>query len=132
MKERNSIVFFDGVCNLCNSSVDFVIARDKAHKFRFSSLQSEYAKKTLNLQNETDFGSFILYKDNKTYQKSTAALMVAKELDYPIKLIYAFIIIPEPIRNFIYSIIAKNRYRWFGKKETCRLPTPQERALFIE
>lgn len=128
-----SIVLFDGVCNFCNSSVNFIMARDKRDKFRFAALQSDAGiglQKKFNLD-PYDLDSFILVQGDKYYKKSTAALRTAKELGFPWSLLYVFIVIPPFIRNIAYNIIAKNRYRWFGKKETCRIPTPDERAKFL-
>ncbi len=128
-----SIIYFDGVCNLCNASVDFVIKRDKNKKFRFASLQSEAGQKILveNNFNQSDYDSFILEHKGNVYIKSTAALHVAINLGLPLNLMGIFLIIPSFIRNWVYELIAKNRYQWFGKKETCRLPSAEERALFL-
>jgi predicted DCC family thiol-disulfide oxidoreductase YuxK len=135
MKNENtfSVIYFDGVCNLCNASVDFVIKRDKNKKFRYASLQSETGQKILaeNKFNKSDYDSFILEHKGNVYIKSTAALQVALNLGFPINLMGIFLIIPSFIRNWVYELIAKNRYKWFGKKETCRLPSPEERALFL-
>lgn len=127
------IVFFDGVCNLCNASVDFIIKHDKKKRFRFASLQSERGQAILkaNQFNPNDYDSFILETQGKVYIKSTAALKVVAQLGFPFSLMMIFRIIPPFIRNAVYSWIAKNRYKWFGQKETCRLPSPEERALFL-
>ena len=109
---------FDGVCNLCNYAVQFVIKHDKNKKFTFSSLQSNFGQKVLqenNLSTE-HFSSFLYLEDGKLHTKSSASLRVAKGLSGPIKLVFVLIIIPKPVRDFFYSIIAKNRYKWFGKK----------------
>ena len=118
------VILFDGVCNLCSSAVQFVIKKDPTDIFRFASLQSDYGEKVLlNYKLETkDFASFVLLDKEKIYTKSTAALMVAKKLSGGIRFMYAFIVVPAFIRDFIYNIIAKNRYRWFGKKNECWLP----------
>jgi predicted DCC family thiol-disulfide oxidoreductase YuxK len=128
------VILFDGVCNLCNASIQYVIKHDKKRLFRFASLQSLFGEKILkdhNLPNDT-FNSFILLNNNKIYTRSTAALLVAKKLSGFIKLSYGFIIVPKFIRDFAYNIIAKNRYKWFGKKEACWLPTPELKGLFFE
>jgi predicted DCC family thiol-disulfide oxidoreductase YuxK len=128
------VILFDGVCNLCNASVQYVIKHDKGRLFRFASLQSSFGEKVLkenNLPNNT-FNSFILLDNNKIYTRSTAALLVAKKLNAFIKLLYGFIIVPKFIRDFVYDVIAKNRYKWFGKKEACWLPTPELKRLFFE
>lgn len=133
-KQEFDIIYFDGVCNLCNASVDFIIKHDSQRKFRFASLQSQKGQAILkaNQLNPEDYDSFILESGKKYFIKSTAALKVAGKLGFPIKLMTIFLVIPPVIRNGIYSWISKNRYKWFGKKETCRLPSPEERALFID
>ena len=121
---KHSIILFDGVCNLCNSSVQFVIRHDHKEIFKFASLQSEAGKKYLNefKLSKNKLSSFILIENDKVFFKSTAALMVIKELKAPIKLLYVLIIIPAFIRNFCYNIISANRYKWFGKALVCMIP----------
>ncbi|GAB4236443.1 MAG: thiol-disulfide oxidoreductase DCC family protein [Ekhidna sp.] len=128
------VVFFDGVCNLCNGSVQFIIKRDRNKRFRFASLQSTFAQNTLpKTYTDTDnLQSFVLVKDGKILTRSTAALTIALHLKGLWPLLYGFIIIPPFIRNFVYSIIAKNRYRWFGKKDHCMIPSPETKDLFLE
>ncbi len=128
-----SIIYFDGVCNLCNASVDFIIKHDKKRRFRFASLQSEWGQQILKDQNfnSNDYDSFILKDGIQVFIKSTAALKVCAKLGFPWNLLSIFVIVPAPIRDVVYSWIAKNRYRWFGKKETCRLPSTEERRLFL-
>lgn len=131
--KQSSIILFDGVCNLCNSSVQFVIKHDKDKKFMFASLQSTAGQlllKQFDLPLQ-DFNSFILIENEKVFLKSTAALMVAKQLKGAVKLLYGFIIVPTFIRNGAYNFIAKNRYKWFGKKESCILPTAELKARFL-
>src|ERR1035437_1260844 len=117
----NPVLYFDGVCNLCNGVVKFIIKRDKKAKFKFASLQSVSGQNILKQYNLSidNLESFILIKDNKFYNKSSAGLMVLKELGGWWKLLYAFIIIPKPIRDFIYDLIAKRRYKIFGRSDTC-------------
>jgi predicted DCC family thiol-disulfide oxidoreductase YuxK len=127
------IVFFDGVCNLCTNSVKFIIERDDKNVFRFSSLQSDFAKRTLNLPELGEIPqSLILLKENKIHTKSTAALLIAKELKGAWPLFTVFLLVPSSIRNFIYDWVAKNRYSWFGKNENCMIPTPELRQRFLE
>ena len=129
----NLIVLFDGVCNFCNGSVNFIIDRDKENKFKFAALQSDAGQELLkkfNLPTE-DFNTFVLIKNGKILKKSTAALNVVKEFPGLWKLLYAFIIIPPFIRDIGYNIIAKNRYKWFGKMDACRVPTPELREKFL-
>ncbi|MCL4109573.1 UNVERIFIED_CONTAM: hypothetical protein GTU68_061720 [Idotea baltica] len=126
-------MLFDGVCNLCNNTVQFVIERDVDAKIMFASLQSEVGQQILTEYNlpTNDFDSFVLLKNGKIYQRSTAALKVAAKLGTPYSLMALFLIIPEPIRDAAYSFIAKNRYKWFGKEESCWLPTPELKSRFL-
>lgn len=130
----NPVILFDGVCNLCSSSVRFVIKHDPKKQFRFASLQSAFGQKVL--QNfglpANELNSFILLEEGKIYKKSTGALRLTKKLNGLWPMLYAFIIVPPFIRNAVYSFVAKNRYRWFGKKEACWLPTPELRKLFLD
>jgi len=130
----NPVILFDGVCNLCNSSVLFIIKHDPKRQFRFASLQGDYGQQVLKRFQlpANSLNSFILLKDNKIYTHSTGALKVAKELSGGWPLLYAFIIIPPFIRNAVYQIIANNRYKWFGKKESCMVPSAAMKALFYD
>lgn len=128
------LILFDGVCNLCNASIDFVVKTDKKRQFRIASLQSELGQfilETLDLPAD-DFDSFVLVDGGKVYQKSTAAIRVMSSFGGLWSLMSVFLLVPGFLRNAVYGWVARNRYRWFGKKETCRLPTPEERALFYE
>jgi predicted DCC family thiol-disulfide oxidoreductase YuxK len=128
------VILFDGICNLCTASVQYVISHDPNHIFRFASLQSGFGKKILadfNLPAD-DLNSFILFNGNKIYDRSTAALMVAKKLKGTVSLLYIFIVIPKFIRDFVYGFIAEHRYKWFGKKAACWLPAPELTQLFID
>ena len=127
-------IFFDGVCNLCTGSVQFIIKHDPKHYFRFASLQSELGQQVLQQFNlpSAEFGSFILLEEGKIYTKSTAALRVTKKLDGLWPVLFSFMIVPPFIRNWVYSFIAKNRYRWFGKKESCWLPNVELSNLFLD
>ena len=131
--ESKPIILFDGVCNLCNSSVQFVIQHDRANKFLFAALQSQTGQALLQQYNlpQQGFDSFVLIQNEKVFLKSTAALHVAKQLNGPAKLLYGFIIVPAFIRNTVYNFIAKNRYKWFGKKESCMMPTPTLQSRFL-
>ncbi|MGB3948031.1 MAG: thiol-disulfide oxidoreductase DCC family protein [Bacteroidia bacterium] len=134
MKTVEQIILFDGVCNLCNTSVQFVLKRDTKATFKFASLQSNAGQKLLaDFKLPLDeFNSFIYIDDGKLYTRSSAALRVAKELNFPWKLMFGFIVVPSFIRNFVYDIIAKNRYKWFGKRESCMIPTAELKQRFLE
>jgi predicted DCC family thiol-disulfide oxidoreductase YuxK len=128
-----TIILFDGVCNFCNTAVNFVIKRDKKSVLKFAPLQSEFAKRILinhHLSAE-DLSTFLFIENNKIYTKSTAALKVCKYLKGLWSLLYGLIIVPEFIRNGIYNWIAKNRYQWFGKKEVCMIPSADVRSRFL-
>ncbi|MCW3127422.1 MAG: hypothetical protein JWO03_3080 [Bacteroidetes bacterium] len=127
------LIVFDGVCNLCNGAVQFVINHDPAGRFMFTSLQSEAGQKILKDNNlpPDDFDSFIYIRDQKLHQRSTAALKVIRDIGGFWKLLYAFIIIPRPIRDWVYDRIAKSRYSLFGKRDSCMIPTPELRKKFL-
>ena len=127
------IILFDGVCNLCNNAVQFVIKHDAGGKFLFASLQSDAGQKLLQKFDlpSKDFDSFILLQNDTVYTQSTAALKVMKQLNSGWKLLYGFIIVPPFIRNAVYRFISSNRYRWFGKLDECMLPTPALQARFL-
>lgn len=131
---KTYIVLFDGVCNLCNSTVQFIIKRDTHNQFKFSSLQSEYGQNFLKERNldTSDFKSIILYEPEVAYYtKSTAALKIAQNLGFPYNLLSVFLLIPSFIRDWIYSLISKYRYHLFGKKDSCMVPTPENKRKFI-
>ncbi len=132
MKEK--IILFDGICNLCNKSVQFVIEHDKHNYFKFASLQSNFGQSFLKEKkiDQNNFDSIIYIEDNKYYTKSSAALKIAKHLDKNISWLNYFIVVPKPIRDFFYSLIANNRYKLFGKQESCWLPTKELKAKFLE
>lgn len=127
------IVVFDGVCNLCEDSVTFIIARDPDAKFRFVSAQSSIGKEIQErygidaIEDET----VILIKNSKVFTHSDAALEIAKDLNGPWRLLRYAKVVPKPIRNGIYSTVAKNRYKWFGKKNECMLPSLEIKARFL-
>lgn len=128
------ILLFDGVCNLCNGAVNFIIDRDPKGHFKFAALQSDFGQEKLDELgfDQEDFDSLVLLSDGKVYKKSSAALRIAKKLNGLYPLLYVFIIIPPFIRHALYDLIARNRYKWFGKRETCRMPTPELKARFVE
>ena len=129
-----SIILFDGVCNFCNTSVNFIIDRDYKNRFKFAALQSDAGRKLLKqfkLDTE-NLKTIILIESGKYYTKTTAALRIAKHLKGFWKLTYVFLIIPPFIRNIVYNIIVKYRYKWFGKKDACRIPSLEEKEKFLE
>ena len=128
-----NVVYFDGVCNLCNSAVNFLIDQDKQGRLKFASLQSEAGREALHRWGlpEKEYDSFILEKDGRLFQKSEAALEVVKLLGGGWSLLYGFKVIPRSWRDWLYTRIARNRYRWFGKRTECRLPTPELKARFL-
>ena len=133
MNSKSKIILFDGVCNLCNNSVTFVIKRDFKNSFKFAALQSEAGQeliKEFNIDtNKTD--SIILVDGEQAYIKSTAALRIAKELKGGWPLLYGFIIFPAFLRNWVYDWVARNRYKWFGKKDSCMIPTSELQDRFL-
>lgn len=132
--EETRIILFDGVCNFCNYWVIFAIKKDSSKKLRFAPLQGNAARKLL-LQhsiNPTSLSSVVFIDDNKAWTQSSAALRICRYLDGGWKLFYGLIIIPKFIRDFIYNIVARNRYKWFGKKESCMMPTPELKERFLD
>ncbi|MBC8755082.1 DUF393 domain-containing protein [Kordia sp. YSTF-M3] len=134
LPKDKKIVLFDGVCNLCNDSVNKIISHDKNDIFRFASLQSDIGVAIQNhLQiDASKLDSIILYEPGVAYyHKSTAALKIMKHFGGAWKLMQAFYIFPEALRNVVYNFIAKNRYKWFGKQDHCTIPTPELKAKFL-
>ncbi len=127
-----SIVMFDGVCNLCNGAVRFIIHYDPHARFLFTALQSEPGaemQRGFNIPEDVD--SIILIEGEHVYTHSTAALRIARGLVGLWPLLYVLILVPRPIRDVVYRFIARNRYRWFGKKDVCMIPTPALKARFL-
>lgn len=131
--KNKSIVLFDGLCNLCNSSVRFILKHDKKEQYSFASLQSDASTKLLLHLNykKDDLNSIVLIEGAKVYYKSTAVLRIAKGLRPIWNCSYLFIIIPKFIRDSIYDFIAKNRYNWFGKRESCQIHNLKYKDRFI-
>ena len=128
------VILFDGVCNFCNAMVNFIIRQDKNNVFLFSALQSTSGNKLLERYkidwNASD--SFVVIENDKAYQKSNAALKLYNKLPWYWKWTQVFWIVPKFMRDWVYNVIAKNRYKWFGKKEQCMIPTKEVRAKFLE
>ncbi|WP_217587247.1 thiol-disulfide oxidoreductase DCC family protein [Lentibacillus saliphilus] len=119
----HDIVLFDGLCHFCDSSVQFIIKRDPMKRFKFASLQSSVGQELLKRYGvPQEINSFVLVQDNRVYFRSSAALKLCRDLRLPWKLLYPLLLVPRPIRDFFYNIIARNRYRWFGKKAACTIP----------
>jgi predicted DCC family thiol-disulfide oxidoreductase YuxK len=130
--DMNKIILFDGVCNVCNKSVQFVIKRDNKNIFKFASLQSNFGQKMIKKYRiHPNMNSLVLIDEDTCYFESTAALKICKQLNGFWKFMYIFIIVPAPIRNFVYRIIAKNRYKWFGHTQSCPVYPPDVRKKFI-
>ena len=130
----SKIVLFDGVCNLCSKSVQFILKRDKKNQFLFGSLQGAYGQEMLKKYQlpESEFNSFMLIEGDKLYTKSSGALRMLKHLGGWWRLLYVFIIVPKFIRDGIYNWVSKNRYKWYGKMNECWLPRPEWKARFLE
>ena len=127
------VVFFDGVCNLCNGAVDFIIRRDARSYFSFASLQADLAAKVLPPEDVAgNLDSIVLSEQGTLYRRSTAALRIARKLSGLWPLLYVFIIVPAPIRDLIYRLIATYRYKWFGRSESCRIPSPELASRFLD
>ncbi|MGB0788754.1 MAG: thiol-disulfide oxidoreductase DCC family protein [Marinirhabdus sp.] len=131
--KEHKVILFDGVCNLCNASVNFVIRHDPNDVFRFAALQEgvgqQYIKKHAIDTSKTD--SIILIDGERAYVKATAALRIARHLNGAWPLLYSFMILPKPIRNRVYDLVARNRYKWYGKRESCTIPTPELQRKFL-
>lgn len=126
------ILFFDGVCGLCNKSVDFVLARDQEGHFQFAPLQGETARQLLSPADASDLSSMVLLVYGRTFRQSSAAVRILWQLSLGWRILGTLLwLVPLPIRNLGYRLIACNRYRFFGRHETCRMPTPAERSRFL-
>jgi len=130
---QNPVIIFDGICNLCCGWIQYLIRKDKTMKFRFVSIQSETGQKLLNEVNENDkkMESIIYLKENLYFRESSAVLEILTDIGGIWKLVAVLKLIPKPIRDKIYRIIAKRRYSYFGKRTTCLLPTPENKKRFL-
>jgi predicted DCC family thiol-disulfide oxidoreductase YuxK len=128
------IILFDGVCNFCNSAVNFVIKRNSKADILFAPMQTEAGQKLLHQYHlpANDMESFIFIENGTAYKQSTAALKVCRHMSYLWPLCYGFIIVPKLIRDGIYNWIARNRYKWFGVRQECMIPTPELKARFLK
>ena len=133
--ENKKIILFDGVCNLCDGAVQFIIKHDKKDVFRYASLQSDIGRKLVDERglDPSELDSIMMIDPGVAYyRKSTAALEISRELSGGYSLLKNFLFIPEFIRDGVYDFIANNRYKWFGKKEQCMIPTPELKAKFLD
>jgi len=131
---QNPVILFDGVCNLCNGSILFILNRDPSGIFRFAPLQSETGKNLLSkfdLPNDK-LDSIILVENNEYYLRSTAALKILRRLGTLWKIVYVFMLVPRPVRDYIYDIVARNRYKWYGKRAECMIPSSDIESRFLE
>jgi predicted DCC family thiol-disulfide oxidoreductase YuxK len=131
--EHKHLILFDGVCNFCNGSVNFIIRHDKKDHFRFVPLQSPPGQQLLRQfgMEHLPMDSIVLIENKKVYKRSTAVLRISKKLNGLYPLLYGFIILPTFIRDTVYNLVARNRYKWFGKKDSCMVPTPEIQRKFI-
>ena len=133
-RPASSVVLFDGVCNLCNAAVTFIIDRDPSARFRFATLDSEAARALLQTARAPAGlpDSIALVDEEGVFTRSDAALRIARRLTFPWPLTYVFILAPRVLRDALYDLIARHRYRWFGRQETCMVPTPELRGRFLD
>ena len=133
MDHPYNIVFFDGVCNLCNGLVKFIIKRDLKNRILFSPLQSPLGQATLEKMkmDPEEINTVVYFSGDKLYLKSSAILQILKDMGGVWKLLFGLIVVPRFIRDFIYDLVARNRYKVFGKKESCMVPTPEVKERFI-
>jgi predicted DCC family thiol-disulfide oxidoreductase YuxK len=125
-----AIILFDGVCNLCNGVVQFVLNRDPAARFQFASLQSDAARRILGGQPMPE--AIVLTESRRIYTKSAAALRIARRLSFPWPLFSAFLLIPRPLRDLVYDWVARHRYAWFGRLDSCVLPKQEFKDRFVD
>ena len=132
-EHRQAILFFDGVCGLCNRFVDFVLRADRQHRFRYSPLQGETARRLLGMDDYPSGApySFVFLESDRRFEQSNAVLHAMTRLGGAWRLFAVLYVFPRPVRDFVYRVVARNRYRWFGRRDACRMPTPEERDRFL-
>lgn len=132
--DDRAVVLFDGVCNLCNGSVQFILKRDPHGRFRFASLQSDAGRGLLHAHGlpADALESVVLVEDGRAWTRSDAALRIARGLSGGWRAAGVLRVVPRPLRDAVYGLVARNRYRWFGKRESCMIPTPEWRARFLD
>ncbi len=131
---QHAVVLFDGVCNLCNGFVRFVILRDPRGHFRFAPLSSEAAARAMAEVGVTggEADSILLIENRRAFLRSAAALRIARRLRFPWPLAYSLMIVPRPLRDWAYDVVARNRFRWFGRRDVCMVPGPETRDRFLD
>ncbi|WP_420449600.1 thiol-disulfide oxidoreductase DCC family protein [Candidatus Palauibacter sp.] len=138
VRPGGAIVLFDGVCNLCAGAVRFIIRRDRRGRFRFAALQSDVGRRILTAARVETLGpgepprSLILFAGGKVYRSSTAALLILAGLGRAWPFVATLLVIPAPLRNFVYRFVARNRYRWFGRKTACEIPPTDDGWRFLD
>lgn len=135
-EQGKPILFFDGVCGLCNRFVDLMLKADSRNRFRYAPLQGETAQRVLGPQDQAqtqagDPDSFVFLENDRRYEQSSAVLLALRRLGGAWRLVALLYVFPRPVRDIVYRIVARNRYRWFGRRAECRLPTPEERDRFL-
>lgn len=128
---KHDIILFDGICNFCNGTVNYIISKDKLDKFRFTSLQSDTGKELVKEYQLEKIDSIVFISAGKLYVKSTAVIKIAQKIGGTFSLLSILLIIPAFLRNLVYDLIAKNRYKWFGVQDVCRIPTEKEKSKFL-
>ncbi|MEM7039773.1 MAG: DCC1-like thiol-disulfide oxidoreductase family protein [Bacteroidota bacterium] len=133
MNENRPIIIFDGVCELCNSSVDFILRKEKRPDFLFTANQHEMGRRLLAEHglDPDDVSTIYLLENGKLHARSGAVLRIARRLKWPWRWAWGFMLVPWFLRDAVYRFVAKRRYRWFGKKDTCRVVSPEERERFL-
>ena len=129
-----AIVLFDGVCNLCNGFVQFVVQRDRHGEFQFASLGSDAAGRVLKEASSPDPlpDSIVLVEGHRVFTRSDAALRIARRLAFPWPLTYVLVLVPRPLRDWVYDLVARHRYAWFGRRDRCMVPGPRLRQRFLQ
>lgn len=130
----HAVLLFDGVCNLCNGGVVFIVKRDPRGRIHFATLQSGAAGsllRSIGIDPAALPESMVLVEGGRAHTRSAAALRLVRNLRFPWPLLYAFVLVPRPLRDWLYNVVARHRYRWFGKRDVCMVPTPELRGRFL-
>lgn len=133
MASNSPIILFDGACSLCSGSVTFILRRDRRRRFRFAALQSPAARRLLGDRHPIELpDSLILLQGGRLFTRSAAALRIARQLRFPWPCFAALWLVPRPLRDWAYDVLARRRHRWFGRRDACLLPDPRWQELFLE